>query len=72
MEHKVIELAKGTFCSECGESMYAAGPECATVEARERVYQKVRRSEGRLLVVWSPEECAAVKDLLRRLHRIEQ
>ena len=71
MEHRIIELSKGTFCSVCGESMYAAGPECVPWEAREDVLQKVRQSEGRLLVVWTPEDCAALKDLLRRLKKVE-
>jgi L-2-hydroxyglutarate oxidase LhgO len=71
MEHRVIELAKGTFCGACGEDMYAAGPECVTADQREEVLQKVRRSEGRMLVVWSPQECEAMKDLLRRLRRLE-
>jgi len=39
--------------------------------ARGAVYDKVMQSEGRLLVVWSPTECAAMKDLLARLERLE-
>lgn len=41
--------------------------------AQARMMRKVYGggSEGRMLVVWSPEECQAMKDLLVRLERLE-
>jgi hypothetical protein len=42
------------------------------LRAEADVWRKVNGApEGRMLVVWSPEECVALKDLVARLARLE-